>query len=154
MKSTWSVEEDRALFSIVHSVSEGPFIPGKAVKLTKTWVHIAQQFAAASVGRERTPKQCRERWANFLNPTIKKTAFSEDEEATVFRAWQDMGPAWVKIAELVPGRGDNAIKNCFNAGVRRFCRRLSKILKFSNLLPLFGMAPRETLDSKYVKKLI
>jgi hypothetical protein len=104
--------------------------------------------------KERTPKQCRERWANFLNPTIKKSAFTEEEEATVFSAWQDMGPQWVKISELVPGRGDNAIKNCFNAAVRRFCRRISKVLKFSNLLSAFGLEPRETLDSKFIKSLI
>ena len=84
---------------------------------SKTWVQIAKEFNSQSE-REKTPKQCRERWANFLDPTINTEPFSKHEEMVVFYEWNAVGPQWVKIAEKLQGRGDNAIKNCFNAGVR------------------------------------
>ena len=38
----------------------------------KHWTTVASNFNKLFRGKERTPKQCRERWKNYLDPAISK----------------------------------------------------------------------------------
>jgi hypothetical protein len=42
----------------------------------------------------RTTKQCRERWLNVLDPSIKRTAWTKQELDTLFRAQEELGNKW------------------------------------------------------------
>ena len=68
---------------------------------------------------ERTPgrvsKQCRERWFNHLDPSLKKGDWEPEEDAVLVEAQKQWGNAWTKIAKLIEGRSENAVKNRWNS---------------------------------------
>jgi hypothetical protein len=99
-KGPWTAEEDQIVADLVNE--NGP-----------KWSMIAAKLQG------RTGKQCRERWHNQLDPSIKKEAWSEEEDMRLIRLHQELGNKWVEISRLMPGRTDNAIKNRWNSTIRR-----------------------------------
>jgi hypothetical protein len=61
----------------------------------------------------RSPKQCRERWANHLDPGIRKDPFTAEEDARIIELYKVHGTKWARIRKEFPGRTYNGIKNRF-----------------------------------------
>ena len=64
-------------------------------------------------------KQCRERWHNHLDPKIKKTKWSLEEDLILYILQKNHGNKWTEIAQILEGRAENTIKNHWNASMSK-----------------------------------
>lgn len=100
-KGSWTPEEDQKLKDLVEQYGR-----------TK-WSYIGK-FLPGRIG-----KQCRERWHNHLNPALKKTPWTPEEEKLIIKMRAELGNRWAKIARCLPGRSDNDVKNRWYASLRK-----------------------------------
>eukprot|EP00826_Nyctotherus_ovalis_P061143 TRINITY_DN866_c0_g1_i21.p1 TRINITY_DN866_c0_g1~~TRINITY_DN866_c0_g1_i21.p1 ORF type:complete len:320 (+),score=80.75 TRINITY_DN866_c0_g1_i21:271-1230(+) len=109
-RSIWTTHEDQLLTQLVITHN------------AKKWNFIAQ--AISEEGRTKTAKQCRERWHTRLNPEISAVAWSREEETKLIELHKVLGNKWSEIAEKLPGRTDNAVKNWFFCRLRKLLRSI------------------------------
>ena len=89
--------------------------------------------------KNKSGKQCRERWINFLCPNINKGMWSEKEENILFSTQLKIGNKWSELAKLLPGRSENDIKNHFYSKLRKYIRKICKELHKSKILEKKGI---------------
>jgi hypothetical protein len=75
----------------------------------KSWTVIASYM------RRRTPRQCRERYKNYLSPSVTNRPWSPEEEALLVEKVSQLGQRWAKIACFFDGRSDVNVKNHWTA---------------------------------------
>jgi hypothetical protein len=86
-------EEDALLFRVM---VENPFL---------NWMTVASHLHG------RTPRQCRDRWANYLSPDNKNGPWTELEDEMLIAKFHELGAHWTTIAKFFEGRSESNVKN-------------------------------------------
>ncbi|XP_050907712.1 transcription factor MYB1 [Lathyrus oleraceus] len=101
-KGAWTYEEDTLLIACINKYGEGKW-------------HLVPKRA----GLNRCRKSCRLRWLNYLNPTINRESFKEDEIDMILRLHKLLGNRWSLIAGRLPGRTSNDVKNYWHTNLHK-----------------------------------
>jgi hypothetical protein len=115
-KQPFTDAEDRVLADFVRA--NGP----------RNWTFVVSSL------ENRTPKQCRERWHNHLDPSIAKGPWSAAEDQILADKQAALGNKWADIARFLPGRTDALVRNRWNTSVR--CRVVIDVAGHVNVLPV------------------
>ncbi|CAG9330218.1 unnamed protein product [Blepharisma stoltei] len=113
-RRTWSLEEDEAIKELVLGMG------------ISKWCQVAGLLKKQYGIKNRTGKQCRERWHNHLDPSINRDPWTPKEDKLILELQKKHGNSWSEIAKFLPGRTDNAIKNRFYSTIRRNLRKFNR----------------------------
>ena len=67
----------------------------------------------------RTRKQIRDRYNNYLRANINNSKFTSQEDACLLELLTELGPKWAQIAEHIPGRKENQVKNRYYGHLKK-----------------------------------
>lgn len=65
----------------------------------------------AALMKNRTARQCRDRWKNYLSPNVSTRPWTAEEDALLFEKFKEYGRQWSIIAKFFNQRTDIHIKN-------------------------------------------
>ncbi|PWN88003.1 hypothetical protein FA10DRAFT_245028, partial [Acaromyces ingoldii] len=91
-KGCWSAAEDEALKKSVNEHGND-------------WAKIS------TIVGHRSGDQCSKRWKEVLDPTIKREAWSEEEDTKLLDLYYNLGTSWNKIATHFDGRRALSCRN-------------------------------------------
>lgn len=120
-KGKWSSDEDEQL---VRLVQEQLKTIGETNGKRIVWNKVSSGFEGRSC------KQCRERWINHLDPSVKKTEWTHDEDLMLLQLYETIPSKWAKIARQIPGRTENMVKVRWNALNRQAKKRKQNAIYF------------------------
>jgi hypothetical protein len=104
-------------------LKKGPWTPAEddfvLKEVLKVGIQQVKWSHVAGLVTGRLGKQVRERWYNHLDPTLNKGSWTKNEDAALVKWQEEFGNKWVKIADKMPGRSENGIKNRWNSAKRR-----------------------------------
>ncbi|XP_059462440.1 transcription factor MYB108 [Corylus avellana] len=106
-RGPWTVDEDFTLINYIHHHGEG------------RWNSLAR-----CAGLKRTGKSCRLRWLNYLRPDVRRGNITLEEQLLILDLHSRWGNRWSKIAQHLPGRTDNEIKNYWRTRVQKHAKQL------------------------------
>jgi hypothetical protein len=101
LKIKFTPEEDERLLEIVRENG------------TKDWILISYLLGT------RNPRQCRERYKNYLDPSLRHCEWTPEEDALLMQKYLEFGAKWNKIGRFFTNRSDNALRNRWQLMNRR-----------------------------------
>ena len=107
-QARWRTTEDEKVLNLIDKFGE-------------KWTVISKVLG------NRTGKQVRDRYNNYLRADVNNSKFTTQEDALLLEILAELGPKWAQIAERIPGRRENQVKN-------RYYGHLKKAVKSGDLL--------------------
>lgn len=107
-KCKFMPEEDLKLKSLINKYGTG------------NWIKISQLMI------NKNPRQCRERWNNYLKPELSLEPWSHEEDVLLVEKYREYGNRWSKISKSFHNRSDNAVRNRLQSLLKRKMRDSSQ----------------------------
>ena len=104
-KGKWTKEEDDKLRQILSKEDE---------KNERAW-----NRASEAMGFSRNSIQCRERWNNFLDPTLRLGPWSSEEDECLLRLHAKFGSKWKMFTTELIGRSPGRIRRRFTSLMKK-----------------------------------
>ena len=132
-KKTWDSETDEILLKLIK------------VNGACNWTNLSSYIPG------RDGKQCRERWANQLNPLVNYRDWSVEESMLIFILANDkrFKNRWSKISNMITGRTDGQIKNYWNTHLKKHQAKMHT--NFGECLKIVSKSNRSK-DEKTIKR--
>ena len=86
----------------------------------------------AAAMETKNPRQCRERWRNYLSPSVKINNWTTNEDFILVQKFAEVGPHWKTIAKFLKGRSPNSIRNRWKLLLKKSEKRETLKLLESN----------------------
>lgn len=99
----FSKEEDDKMLMLIDKYEDKNFI---------NWNRVASKM------QNRTSRQCRERYLNYLVEKSKKGGWTQEEDELIFTLYNRMGPKWSKMTSFFDKRSNIDLKNRFSTLMR------------------------------------
>lgn len=100
-KGLWTSEEDR-----------------EVIKLSKIYGNNWSKISENLQNKNRTGKQIRQRYLNFLDPSINRTKFTLEEDLKILKLFQVLKSNWKLYTEHFKNRSPDMIKGRYYSSVR------------------------------------
>ena len=107
VKHKFTDEEDKELDAIVKEIG------------FSSWKLVSMRM------KNRTPRQCKERWINYLQPNINKDKWTKPEDDLLFYLVNKLGSKWNTLSSYFNNRPPVILKNRFNI-LSRHIKRLER----------------------------
>jgi hypothetical protein len=106
------------------------------------WRQIAEHLP------EKSLRQCKDRWTNYLCPTLNTSPWSPDEDALLVAKYLELGSKWRHISRHFANRTDSMVKNRFMQIQRRERTRIfqqidTEVCVLPNPIPVLEVAQME-----------
>lgn len=95
----WTRYEDIRLFNLVEAYGQ-------------EWAKISNQFP------DHSTKDIKERYNNTLNPNIRKSIFTEEEDLTLLKLVNEHGKDWKRVHKYIKGRSIQMLKNRYHSKLK------------------------------------
>ena len=101
----------------------------KLAKLVSKYGNVDWE-TIASIMKNRSARQCRDRWNYYLNPKIRSRPWTETEDKILLIKYFLIGPKWSVLCQYFENRTEIDIKNRYLSIQRRSKKFLSKIVDY------------------------
>lgn len=134
-KIKFTRDEDERLTNIIEKIG------------TQDWELIAHEM------KNRTPRQCRERWINYISPGLSNGPWTADEDKLLDELYTEFGSRWHKIAEYFPNRSGNCIKNRYKLR-QSHAQKQPSVEAVSSVKPIIDQPLYSEFDEKVLQTII
>ena len=108
----------------------------KLKKLVEQFGYGQWRIISQNMGT-RSPRQCHERYKNYLDPSLARTPWTPEEEAFLECKVAELGPKWSRISAFFPSRSGANLKNHWASMMNKRKSLLRKELLHSEITTSF-----------------